>query len=81
MGSTENGFSPFDIYYNYVSQNDVVEDFMPFNASTYRCSDHPPVSLSLRKVMLTYDCITQVINSLFIAFQGIQPYLCLRGLQ
>jgi Niemann-Pick C1 protein len=44
MGSTENGFSPFDIIYSYVTKNETVDGFLPYNTTTIPCNEMVGVS-------------------------------------
>jgi len=54
MGSTDNGFSPFDIKYTYVPPNGAAGNFTPFNATTYQCSAKAPGS---NRPCACVDCV------------------------
>jgi len=55
MGSTDNGFSPFDIIYRYMGNSSNIPavdlngekavDIVPLNPTAFHCSEIPPVSL------------------------------------
>ncbi|CAG7836043.1 unnamed protein product [Allacma fusca] len=44
LGSTDNGFSPFDIFFKYVNSSNAkdYEDYQPFNLTTVPCSEFAP---------------------------------------
>jgi hypothetical protein len=44
MGSTSNGYSPFNIIYNYSTEEDNVEGYEPRNPAVTPCSEGVGVS-------------------------------------
>jgi len=74
MGSTENGFSPFDILYQYVddSSSQTPTNIKPFNHTTLKCSQALDVS-RLRTVSTHSLHPSELSISLSICLYRIRP--------
>ena len=68
MGTMSNGYSPFEIIYEYLTEP-TADGFVPHNASMTLCSEAPFGSVGTWKIMEVSFLEIRLFNSLFEASQ------------